>query len=72
MKRDFYSLDSRLVQWCHGAPGFLPLVAKIYAQHPLELLATATQRAADVTWTRGLLVKVSKQFNLIGLHLSIL
>ncbi|EIE20233.1 Lanthionine synthetase C-like protein [Coccomyxa subellipsoidea C-169] len=49
--------DDRLVQWCHGAPGFLPLVAKVYAQHPQELLATATQRAADVTWTRGLLVK---------------
>lgn len=50
---------SRLVQWCHGAPGFLPLAVKMYVRHTVELLATASQRAADVIWARGLLVKVS-------------
>ncbi|KAK9904304.1 hypothetical protein WJX75_008885 [Coccomyxa subellipsoidea] len=53
-----WGLDNdRLVQWCHGAPGFLPLAVKMYVRHPVELLATASQRAADVIWARGLLVK---------------
>ncbi|CAL8470922.1 g10464 [Coccomyxa elongata] len=49
--------DDRLVHWCHGATGFLPLVAKLQKQDSNDLLAQASRSCADVIWTRGLLTK---------------
>lgn len=50
----------RLVQWCHGAAGFIVTMCKA---HDViggngEYLAAA-RRAADTLWERGLLKKVS-------------
>ncbi|KAI6659020.1 LanC-like protein 2 [Oopsacas minuta] len=47
-----------LVQFCHGAPGVLPMLC-LAKSHKLGVarLAEATESAADVTWTRGLLTK---------------
>lgn len=57
----------RYVQWCHGAPGFIALLAKAYqllddsspesAAGKQQVLAAA-KKAADVIWERGLLTKV--------------
>ncbi|BDA45484.1 LanC-like protein 2 [Coccomyxa sp. Obi] len=49
--------DDRLVHWCHGATGFLPLVAKLQEQDSNDLFAQASRTSADVIWTRGLLTK---------------
>ncbi|KAA1477913.1 hypothetical protein DENSPDRAFT_933984 [Dentipellis sp. KUC8613] len=60
---------NELVQWCHGAPGTIPLLARtLYLSRadpsPLSLdapltdtLTTALARAADVTYARGMLRK---------------
>ncbi|XP_032779596.2 glutathione S-transferase LANCL1 [Daphnia magna] len=54
------SLDSerdRLVQWCHGAPGFIHCfiaAAKVYNS---DLYLSAAKQCADVTWERGILTK---------------
>ena len=49
----------RLVHWCHGATGLVPLLAT--AQRvlgPKPEWQAAADRAADVVWQRGLLLKV--------------
>lgn len=51
------------MQWCHGATGFLPLLAKLHGRVPAggetaRKLEAAADRAADVIWERGLLTKV--------------
>ena len=53
------------MQWCHGAPGFLPLLLKLRSREAdlsgpgaLRALDAAADRAADVVWERGLLTKV--------------
>ena len=56
--------QTRLVHWCHGAVGLLPLLLEV------EGLCTgaeeakvhaAAERAAQVIWERGLLLKVAPQ-----------
>lgn len=51
-----------LVQWCHGAPGLIPLLARAVrhagpSAAPARLYAAPLRRAAEVTWRRGLLKK---------------
>ena len=53
------------MQWCHGAPGFLPLLLKLRSREAdlsgpaaVRALKSAADRAADVIWERGLLTKV--------------
>ena len=63
VKRLWWLDRGRLVQWCHGAPGFLPLLAELHGRVPAgsqtaRTLEAAADRAADVTWERGLLTKV--------------
>jgi lantibiotic modifying enzyme len=54
------SMDSdrdRLVQWCHGAPGFIHcfvLAAKVFNS---DVYLGAAKLCADVTWERGILTK---------------
>ena len=52
----------RLVQWCHGAPGFTPVLAEAHRalQHevPQADLVAAAETAGQVIWERGLLKKV--------------
>ena len=52
------------MQWCHGAPGLLPLLLQLHGRLPpgsqaARRLAAAADRAADVIWERGLLTKVT-------------
>jgi hypothetical protein len=54
------SSGNKLVQWCHGAPGLLPLLALCVAHEgpsapPARTLAAALRSAAEATWRRGLL-----------------
>lgn len=47
----------KLVQWCHGAPGFIPLcilAAQIFEEERYMNIAT---QACDVVWQRGLCTK---------------
>jgi len=50
----------RLVHWCHGAPGFIPLLARAADAFPedAEALTAAAVKAGAVIWERGLLKKV--------------
>jgi len=50
----------RLVHWCHGAPGFIPLLASAIEAFPedAEALTGAAVKAGEVVWERGLLKKV--------------
>ncbi len=50
----------RLVHWCHGAPGFIPLLARAAAAFPDDASAftEAALQAGEVVWERGLLKKV--------------
>eukprot|EP00667_Euglena_gracilis_P012693 EG_transcript_13056 len=51
------SASDKLVQWCHGAPGFIPLLlrcAEVYAEPNYRQLA---EELGDLVWTRGLLQK---------------
>ena len=53
----------RLVHWCHGAPGFLPLLLEVEglcSSKDAARVHAAAERAADVIWERGLLLKVNK------------
>lgn len=60
-------LCCRYSQWCHGAPGFIPVLTKAYqlvddslpeAAAAKERILAAATKAADVVWERGLLTKV--------------
>ena len=47
-----------LVQFCHGAPGFVPVLCSAVARKcSVENLMEAATRAGEVTWERGLLTK---------------
>lgn len=43
------SAEDELVQWCHGAPGFVPIL--------LDSGGSALDQALDVIWKRGMLIK---------------
>ncbi|XP_017154539.1 lanC-like protein 3 homolog [Drosophila miranda] len=49
--------DRRLVQWCHGAPGVVYLLAKAYLIFKEYKYLQAIERAADHVWRRGFLRK---------------
>eukprot|EP01090_Pellita_catalonica_P005836 TRINITY_DN16057_c0_g1_i1.p1 TRINITY_DN16057_c0_g1~~TRINITY_DN16057_c0_g1_i1.p1 ORF type:complete len:466 (-),score=43.48 TRINITY_DN16057_c0_g1_i1:35-1432(-) len=46
-----------LVQWCHGAPGFMPVLTKAWAVFNDTKYLASAERAADCVWERGLLTK---------------
>ncbi|CAH1788986.1 unnamed protein product [Owenia fusiformis] len=47
----------RLVQWCHGAPGWVHMFIKAYQVFRSDKYKTAALTCVDVTWERGLLRK---------------
>jgi len=56
------------VQWCHGAPGLIPVLTKAYqllddsspeCAASSEQILAAARKAADVVWEHGLLTKVN-------------
>ncbi len=56
------------MQWCHGAPGLIPVLTKAYqllddsspeCAAGREQILAAARKAADVVWERGLLTKVN-------------
>lgn len=60
------SENDKYVQWCHGAPSLIPVLAKAYellddstpqTAAPKEQILAAAKKAADVVWERGLLTK---------------
>ncbi|DBA69847.1 TPA: hypothetical protein ACH3X2_012560 [Trebouxia sp. C0005] len=60
------SESDKYVQWCHGAPGLIPVLTKAYQllddsspEHAAgrEQILAAARKAADVVWERGLLTK---------------
>ncbi|DBA69848.1 TPA: hypothetical protein ACH3X2_012560 [Trebouxia sp. C0005] len=62
------SESDKYVQWCHGAPGLIPVLTKAYQllddsspEHAAgrEQILAAARKAADVVWERGLLTKVN-------------
>ena len=70
----------RYVQWCHSAPGFIPVLTKAYqlleesalpnSDEAKGQILAAARKTADVIWERGLLTKVTiwpvfKQSNLL-------
>lgn len=57
-----FGRQRRLVHWCHGATGLVPLLAA--AQRvlgPRPDWQAAADKAADVVWQRGLLRKASNR-----------
>eukprot|EP01124_Arcella_intermedia_P011524 TRINITY_DN1791_c0_g1_i4.p1 TRINITY_DN1791_c0_g1~~TRINITY_DN1791_c0_g1_i4.p1 ORF type:complete len:543 (-),score=96.58 TRINITY_DN1791_c0_g1_i4:30-1658(-) len=46
-----------LVQWCHGAPGFMPVLTLGYLAFGKEAYLNSAARAADHVWTEGILTK---------------
>lgn len=51
------SSGDRLVQWCHGAPGFAFLFGRTYQVTNQNEYLTLAAGAADIVWQRGLLRK---------------
>lgn len=60
------SESDKYVQWCHGAPGLIPVLTKAYqllddsspeCAAGREQILAAAKKAADVVWERGLLTK---------------
>lgn len=47
----------RLVQWCHGAPGFVHLFLQAYKVYQDKKYLDLALTAADIVWERGLLEK---------------
>ena len=47
----------RLVQWCHGAPGFIHCFVKAYQVFQSRVYLDAAVKCSDVIWERGLLTK---------------
>eukprot|EP00667_Euglena_gracilis_P011449 EG_transcript_11704 len=45
------------VHWCHGAPGFIPLLLRAHAVLRDERFLQAAARAGECVWQRGLLRK---------------
>ncbi|CAM9171718.1 unnamed protein product [Ectocarpus sp. 12 AP-2014] len=52
------SADDRLVQWCHGSPGIIPMLTKAHEvfEDDRRYLEMA-RRSSEVVWKRGLLMK---------------
>ncbi|KAL6064520.1 LanC-like protein 3 [Balamuthia mandrillaris] len=46
-----------LLQWCHGAPGYMPLFTKAWILYNDRRYLNAAKRAAEAVWKRGLLTK---------------
>jgi len=46
-----------LVQWCHGAPGFMPVLTKAYYIFGDNKYLQSAEKAANCTWQRGILTK---------------
>jgi lantibiotic modifying enzyme len=46
-----------LVQWCHGAPGFMPVLTKAYYLFNDNTYLQSAEKAANCTWERGILTK---------------
>lgn len=55
----------RYVQWCHGAPSLIPVLAKaaeLLEGHTSQgPILDAARKAADVVWERGLLTKARRK-----------
>ncbi|XP_047527785.1 glutathione S-transferase LANCL1-like isoform X1 [Vanessa atalanta] len=51
------SSGDRLVQWCHGAPGFVPLCLLAYQIFHEEKYLNIAIQCGDVIWQRGLCAK---------------
>ncbi|CAH0720806.1 unnamed protein product, partial [Brenthis ino] len=49
--------SDRLVQWCHGAPGFVPLCVLANQVFKEEKYLTIAKRCGEVIWHRGLCSK---------------
>jgi len=47
----------KLVQWCHGAPGLVPLLLRCAAVYGAPHYLTTAAELGDVVWRRGLLTK---------------
>lgn len=51
------SRGKRLVHWCHGAPGILPLLVKVYRVSNEPRYLQSARLIADLIWRKGLLRK---------------
>ncbi|XP_032513938.2 lanC-like protein 2 isoform X2 [Danaus plexippus] len=51
------SSGDRLVQWCHGAPGFIPLCILAYQVFEEERYLKIAIQCGDLIWQRGLCAK---------------
>uniref|UniRef100_A0A1B6L8E6 LanC-like protein 2 n=2 Tax=Graphocephala atropunctata TaxID=36148 RepID=A0A1B6L8E6_9HEMI len=51
------SRNDRLVQWCHGAPGFAELLATAYKEFGEERYRTVALESGEIVWQRGLCTK---------------
>lgn len=51
------SNKDRLVQWCHGSPGFVHLFLRAYKVYGHKWLMRDAMTAGDVVWERGLISK---------------
>ncbi|KAK7110912.1 glutathione S-transferase LANCL1-like [Littorina saxatilis] len=51
------SSGDRLVQWCHGAPGWVYMFIAAYKTYNDKRYLEAAERCCEVTWQRGLLKK---------------
>ncbi|XP_057307917.1 lanC-like protein 3 homolog [Hydractinia symbiolongicarpus] len=49
--------ENKLIQWCHGAPGVVYVMAKAYLVWKEEKYLQAALRCGEVIWTKGLLRK---------------
>uniref|UniRef100_A0A1B0G9X1 LanC-like protein 3 homolog n=1 Tax=Glossina morsitans morsitans TaxID=37546 RepID=A0A1B0G9X1_GLOMM len=49
--------DTRLVHWCHGAPGAVYLLAKAYLIFKEDKYMQALRRSSDLVWNKGFLRK---------------
>lgn len=53
----FPSVPDVLVQWCHGGPGFVPVLAEGYLRFKDDRYLNSMQRATNNMWEKGLLTK---------------
>jgi len=51
------SETDRLVQWCHGAPGFVHLLLRAHTVYKDENYLNLATKCCDIIWERGLLSK---------------
>uniref|UniRef100_A0A6B2L942 Squalene cyclase C-terminal domain-containing protein n=1 Tax=Arcella intermedia TaxID=1963864 RepID=A0A6B2L942_9EUKA len=47
----------QLVQWCHGGPGFIPVLTLGYLAFGNEAYLRSADSAADLLWQKGILTK---------------